>query len=77
MRYRRNEIMKKWGFWKVTMWVMALLSLGASVYESNTAEAVPMLKEVAQSCFIVALVGFCFAYLLPLGKNLSKREEHE
>lgn len=57
--------MKKLGFWKITMFVAAIVSLGASIYESNTNEAVPMLKEVAQSCVIVAIVAFCFAYIFP------------
>ena len=58
--------MKKLGFWKITMFVAAIVSLGASVYENNTSEAVPMLKEVAQSCVIVAIVAFCFAYIFSL-----------
>ena len=51
------------------MVIAAIVSLGASVFESNTGEAVPMLKEVAQSCYIVAIVAFCFAYIFPLVKK--------
>ncbi|MBP3317000.1 MAG: hypothetical protein J6L01_00735 [Alistipes sp.] len=61
--------MKKWTFWKVTMILTAVVSLGASVYESNTSETVPMLKEVAQSCYILAIVSFCFAYIFPAFKS--------
>ncbi len=64
--------MKRLTGWKLTMIIAAIVSLGASVFESNTGEAVPMLKEVAQSCYIVAIVAFCFAYIFPLVK---KREE--
>lgn len=64
--------MKQLTGWKLTMIIAAIVSLGASVFESNTGEAVPMLKEVAQSCYIVAIVTFCFAYIFPLVK---KREE--
>lgn len=64
--------MKQLTGWKLTMIIAASVSLGASVFESNTGEAVPMLKEVAQSCYIVAIVAFCFAYIFPLVK---KREE--
>ena len=48
--------MKQLTGWKLTMIIAAIVSLGASVFESNTGEAVPMLKEVAQSCYIVAIV---------------------
>ena len=64
--------MKQLTGWKLTMIIATIVSLGASVFESNTGEAVPMLKEVAQSCYIVAIVAFCFAYIFPLVK---KREE--
>ncbi len=64
--------MKQLTGWKLTMIIAAIVSLGASVFESNTGEAVPMLKEVAQSCYIVAIVAFCFVYIFPLVK---KREE--
>lgn len=61
--------MKQLTGWKLTMVIAAIVSLGASVFESNTGEAVPMLKEVAQSCYIVAIVAFCFAYIFPLVKK--------
>ena len=61
--------MKQLTGWKLTMIIAAIVSLGASVFESNTGEAVPMLKEVAQSCYIVAIVAFCFAYIFPLLKK--------
>lgn len=61
--------MKQLTGWKLTMIIAAIVSLGASVFESNTGEAVPMLKEVAQSCYIVAIVAFCFAYIFPLVKK--------
>lgn len=61
--------MKKFGFWKLTMVIAAIVSVGASVYESNTGDAVPMIKHVAQSCYIVAIVAFCFAYIFPLVKK--------
>ena len=64
--------MKQLTGWKLTMIIAAIVSLGASVFESNPGEAVPMLKKVAQSCYIVAIVAFCFAYIFPLVK---KREE--
>ena len=69
--------MKGWNFWKVAMCVAAVVSLGASVYESNTSVDVPMLKEVAQSCYILAIVSFCFAYILPLGKKINNSDKNE
>ncbi len=64
--------MKRLTGWKLILIVAAIASLGISVYESNTSEAAPMLKEVAQACYIVAIVCFCFAYIFPL---VRKREE--
>ena len=66
--------MKKWTFWKVTMILAAVVSLGASVYDSNTSEAVPMLKEVAQSCYILAIVSFCFAYIFSRRKDTEQQK---
>ena len=65
--------MKKFAFWKITMFIAAIVSLGASVYESNSGETIPMLKQVARSCFIVAIVCFCFAYIFPLTKESKEQ----
>ena len=67
--------MKKLGFWKITMFVAAIVSLGASGYESNSGESVPMLKEVAQSCYILAIISFCFVYIFPLARKRKEDEE--
>ena len=67
--------MKKLGFWKITMFVATIVSLGASGYESNSGESVPMLKEVAQSCYILAIISSCFAYIFPLARKNKEEEE--